>query len=145
MARTFRQRRQMHAVSELNVTNLVDLAFVLLIVFMLAAPLLDQPPEQTIPVNLPVESQSPQAQADPQTRFENITIRANGTYSFGARNVTMAELGRELSRFSGQSNPPVIRLRMDAASTAQQYIAVMDELKKNNLTKWTLDTRVQPN
>ena len=36
MARTFRQRRQMHAVAELNVTNLLDLAFVLLIIFMRA-------------------------------------------------------------------------------------------------------------
>ena len=50
MARTFRRRRQMHAVSELNVTNLVDLAFVLLIVFMLAAPLLDAPPSRPFPL-----------------------------------------------------------------------------------------------
>ncbi|GAB1487720.1 ExbD/TolR family protein [Opitutaceae bacterium] len=143
MARTFRQRRQMHAVSELNVTNLVDLAFVLLIVFMLAAPLLDTPPEQTIPVNLPVESKSPQAKTDPDTRFEIITVRASGGYSLGNRTVALAELDRELARVAGTANPPVIRFRMDANSTAQQYISVMDLLKKHNLTKWTLDTQVQ--
>ena len=143
MARTFRRRRQMHAVTELNVTNLVDLAFVLLIVFMLAAPLLDAPPEQTIPINLPQESQSPQAKADPDARFESITIRANGSYSLGARTVTLPELRRELGQFSAQSNPPVIRLRADANSTAQQYITVMDELKKSNLTKISFDTQIQ--
>ena len=42
MARTFRRHRQMHALSELNVTNLLDLAFVLLIIFMISAPLLNQ-------------------------------------------------------------------------------------------------------
>lgn len=143
MARTFRQRRQLHAVSELNVTNLVDLAFVLLIVFMLAAPLLTPSEEQTIPVNLPVESQSPQAKADPDTRYEAITIKADGTYSLGARSVTLAELSRELARFAAQPRPPVFRLRMDARSNAQQFIAVMDELKKYNLTKITFDTQVQ--
>jgi len=143
MARTFRQRRKLHAVSELNVTNLVDLAFVLLIVFMLAAPLLDQPPEQTIPINLPVESQSPQAKADPNARFEAITVRANGTFLLGSRAITLADLRRELALFSTQPNPPVIRLRADAASTAQQYITLMDELKKNNLTKVSFDTQIQ--
>lgn len=143
MARTFRQRRQMHAVSELNVTNLVDLAFVLLIVFMLAAPLLETPPEQTIPINLPMESQSPQAKADPDTRFEVITVRADGTYLLGSRTVTLTQLRSELAGFGRQPTPPVIRLRADAASTAQQYITLMDELKKSNLTKVSFDTQVQ--
>jgi len=41
----------MHAVAELNVTNLLDLAFVLLIIFMIATPLITS--EQTIPIELP--------------------------------------------------------------------------------------------
>lgn len=56
MARTFKRPRAMQPLSELNVTNLIDVAFTLLIIFMIATPLIQQ--EQTIPVNLPVESKS---------------------------------------------------------------------------------------
>ena len=139
MARTFRQRRQMHAVAELNVTNLVDLAFTLLIIFMIATPLIQQ--EQTIPVNLPVESKSQQQKPDPADKFESITILANGTYNLSGRVLSRAGLSGEFARFSGQSKPPVFRIRMDAKATAQQFITVMDELKKANLTRITFDTQ----
>ena len=42
----------MEALNEINVTPLIDLAFALLIIFMIATPLL----EQTIPLELPLES-----------------------------------------------------------------------------------------
>ena len=46
MARTFRRTRATHPISELNVTNLIDLAFTLLIIFMISTPLIQQ--EQTV-------------------------------------------------------------------------------------------------
>ena len=139
MARTFRQRRQMHAVAELNVTNLVDLAFTLLIIFMLATPLMQQ--EQTIPVNLPVESKSLQQKPDPDTKFESITIQADGSYNLSSRIITRGQLPDEFSRFAREPKPPVFRIRMDAKATAQQLIIVMDELKRANLTRITFDTQ----
>lgn len=139
MARTFRQRRQMHAVAELNVTNLVDLAFTLLIIFMLATPLMQQ--EQTIPVNLPVESKSLQQKPDPDTKFESITIQADGSYNLSSRIITRGQLPDEFSRFAREPKPPVFRIRMDAKATAQQFIIVMDELKRANLTRITFDTQ----
>ncbi len=140
MARTFRRQRQSAPISELNLTNLIDLGFTLLIIFMIATPLINM--EQTIPVNLPVESMSPQAQPDPETRFENITVRADGSYVLGTTPLTLAQLAAELARFAAEANPPVFRLRIDAAATGQHFISVMDELKKHNLTKFTLDTQI---
>ncbi len=63
MARTFRRQRQAHAIADLNVTNLIDLGFTLLIIFMIATPLITQ--EQTTPVDLPVTSRQQQAKPDP--------------------------------------------------------------------------------
>jgi biopolymer transport protein ExbD len=143
MARTFRQRRQMHAVSELNVTNLLDLAFVLLIIFMIATPLITQS-EQTVPVNLPVESASEQQKPDPDAKSETIVIRADGTCLLGDRPVALNRMSQELARYASQSKPPVFRIRMDANSTAQQFISVMDALKKNNLSKISFDTQISP-
>jgi len=139
MARTFRQRRQMHAVAELNVTNLLDLAFVLLIIFMIATPLITA--EQTVPVDLPVESKSPQNAPDPDTKFEAIVIKADGTCMVGSRSVPLNRLVQELATYSGQSKPPVFRIRMDANATAQQFMTVMDALKQNNLSKISFDTK----
>jgi biopolymer transport protein TolR len=142
MARTFRRQRQMHPIAELNVTNLIDLGFTLLIIFMIATPLIQQ--EQTIHVNLPVEFPRPQVKPDPDTKFENITVKADGTYLLGTRTFTLARLTAELAKYAGQPKPPVFRLRMDARSTAQQYVSILAALEKNNLTRISIDTQVQP-
>ncbi len=147
MARTFRRHRQMHALSELNVTNLLDLAFVLLIIFMIATPLINQ--EQTLPVNLPVESMSEQSQPDKDTKFVAVTVKANGTYlidSDGNRPVSPRELpGRlqAIAALAGAKNPPVIRIRADASVPYQNIITLMDELKKARLGRVSFDTQVK--
>lgn len=140
MARNFRrQRPTTHPIADLNVTNLIDLGFMLLIIFMVATPLIQQ--EQTVPMKLPIESKSAQTKADPSDKFESITVRANGTYTLGGRTVTLPQLARELARFAAQPKPPVFSLRMDAGSTAQQFVSVFDELKKNNLSRVQIITQ----
>lgn len=146
MARTFRRNRQMHALSELNVTNLLDLAFVLLIIFMIATPLINQ--EQTLPVDLPIESLSPQS-APRDTRFVAITVRANGTYLIdadGNRPLSRAELPARLVALAttgAGDEQPVIRIRADATVPYQQIITLMDELKKAKLGRVSFDTQVR--
>lgn len=139
MARTFRQRRQMHAVAELNVTNLLDLAFVLLIIFMIATPLITA--EQTIPINLPSESASP-SKPDPDATFQTISIDRKGGYFFGEKPVALSELQSRLHQLATEKKPPVIRIRADLTLQWQQVVTLMDELKKANLTKISFDTQV---
>ncbi|MET0262574.1 MAG: biopolymer transporter ExbD [Rariglobus sp.] len=138
MARTFRQRRQMHAVAELNITNLLDLAFVLLIIFMIATPLITA--EQTIPINLPSQSKTPQT-PDPDAKFQSISIDRQGAYFYGEKRVTLSELQARLSQLATDSKPPVIRIRADLTLQWQQVVTLMDELKKNNLSKISFDTQ----
>lgn len=148
MARTFRRHRPMHALSELNVTNLLDLAFVLLIIFMIATPLINQ--EQTLPVNLPVESVSEQTAADPDTKFISVTVRADGTYLIdadGNRPLSARELPGRLQAIAasaGAANQPVVRIRADATVPYQNIITLMDELKKARLGRVSFDTQVKP-
>jgi biopolymer transport protein ExbD len=141
MARTFRRQRTGQPIAELNVTNLIDLGFMLLIIFMITAPLIK--PEQTIPVNLPSESKSPQAKPDPTTKFETVTVKADGTYLLGTQALSLAQLSREFANFALQPKPPVFRLRMDAKSTAQQYVAVLAEMEKHHLSRISIDTQIQ--
>ena len=136
MARTFRRPRQLHPVAELNVTNMVDLGFTLLIIFMITTPLIQQ--EQTIPVNLPGESKK--AQTPPETDFQSISIDENGSLYLGSQRVSYNELAKQLAALSAKPKQPVIRIRADMNLQWQQVVRVMDEIKKHNLTKITFDT-----
>jgi biopolymer transport protein TolR len=139
MARTFRRPRATHPISELNVTNLIDVAFTLLIIFMIATPLIQQ--EQTIPVNLPSESVKQQPKPDPDTEFQAISIDKSGNYYIGNKRVSFSELTNALAAMAAKSKPPVIRIRADLTLQWQQVVRLMDEIKRHNLTKITFDTQ----
>lgn len=139
MARSFRRHRQNAPISELNLTNLIDLGFTLLIIFMIATPLIQQ--EQTIPVNLPIESPSPQQPPDPDTRFQTISIDDSGRYYFGQTELSFADLRVRLAELAADPKPPVIRIRADLTLQWQQVVGLMDELKRHSLSKITFDTQ----
>ena len=140
MARIFRRPRQLHPVAELNITNMVDLGFTLLIIFMIATPLIQQ--EQTIPVNLPVEGKK--AQDVPlDTEFQAVSIDKAGRFYFGQSAVSFPELASKLAALAAKPKQPVIRIRADLSLQWQQVVRVMDEIKKNNLTKITFDTEAK--
>jgi biopolymer transport protein TolR len=141
MARTFRRRQTAAPISELNVTNLIDLGFTLLIIFMIATPLIQQ--EQTIPVNLPTESKSPQQKPDKNARYVAISIDAKGNYYLdnSPTPVPYQQLKLRLRGFAAEAKPPVMRIRGDAKLPYEKVIQLMDELKRNNLLKFTFDTQ----
>ena len=140
MARTFRRQRTSHPIAELNVTNLIDLGFTLLIIFMIATPLINQ--EQTIPINLPSESKSTQVKPDKNTRYVAVSIDSKGYY-VDDRPVPMSfnDLKVRLKAMATDPEPPVIRIRADAKLPYEKIVQLMDELKKNNLLKFTFDTQ----
>ncbi len=138
MARIFRRPRHLHPVAELNITNMVDLGFTLLIIFMIATPLIQQ--EQTIPVNLPVEGKKSQAQTPPETEFQAVSIDRAGNFYFGTKRVSFPELASNLGAVAAKPKPPVIRIRADLTLQWQQVVRLMDEIKKHNLTRITFDT-----
>ncbi|HVZ64948.1 MAG TPA: biopolymer transporter ExbD [Lacunisphaera sp.] len=140
MARIFRRPRQLHPVAELNITNMVDLGFTLLIIFMISTPLIQS--EQTIPVNLPVEGKKAQTPPSDQD-FQAVSIDRAGNYYFGQRKVSFTELSSNLSALAAKPKQPVIRIRADLSLQWQQVVRVMDEIKKYNLTKITFDTAVK--
>jgi biopolymer transport protein TolR len=141
MARTFRRHRTAHPIAELNLTNLIDLGFTLLIIFMIATPLINQ--EQTIPIKLPLESKSAQQKPDKSDRFVAISIDSKGNYYLDnkATPISAGELRVRLRSLAGESRPPIIRIRGDADVPYRRIVQLMDELKKNNLLKFTFDTQ----
>ncbi len=141
MARTFRRQRTANPIADLNITNLVDLGFTLLIIFMIATPLIQQ--EQTIPVNLPVEAKRGQPKPPSETEFQPIAIDRHGQYYFGSRPVSFKELEELVAGLGVREKQPVIRIRADQTLQYQQVIRLMNLLMKNNLSKITFDTQTE--
>ncbi|MDE3084659.1 MAG: biopolymer transporter ExbD [Verrucomicrobiota bacterium] len=140
MARSFRRPRQVHPIAELNVTNLIDLGFTLLIIFMIATPLIQQ--EQTIPLNLPKEEKSAFSKPPSETRFVAISIDKAGHYYYAGQRVNFAQLKSRLTGLAIEARQqPVIRIRADSSLAWQQVITLVSELKKRKLTKVTFDTQ----
>lgn len=137
MARQFHRKDRLSALTEINVTPLIDLAFALLIIFMITTPLL----EQTIAVNLPVESVSPQ----PEDRedFQSIAIDQAGLYYWGEEQVSLQQLGDLLDTMAMDPAPPVLSIRADANLPYQKVITVIDMIKQRKLSKISLDTKVE--
>lgn len=124
--------------TELNVTPLMDLAFSLLIIFMISTPLL----EQTIPVNLPKQDAN-SASVRPDIDFQLITIKADGQIYWGKQPVDLVELNSLLASLSKTQDPPAISLRADRNLIYQKVIDIIDAIKRHNLTKLHLDTEVK--
>jgi biopolymer transport protein ExbD len=77
--RKFHKKNRLTALTEINVTPLIDLAFALLIIFMIATPLL----EQTIPINLPGEVSKPQL--DVKNDIQVVSISRQGELYWGSK------------------------------------------------------------
>lgn len=134
----FQRRETVGAMTELNVTPLMDLAFSLLIIFMISTPLL----EQTIPVDLPKQEKSASSQR-PKIDFQVISLDAKGQIYWGKQAVDFPELNRLLGSLSAMPEPPAISLRGDGSLPYQKIVDVLDAIKRHNLTKLHLDTAVK--
>src|SRR5579859_2932643 len=103
-----RGRCRRGALSEINVTPLVDVMLVLLIVFMISAPLLTA----GVPVELPkTEAGSLQDQSEPLT----VTIRADGQIFVKDDEVPFGALAPHLREMAGPTTKPIY-VRADGRS-----------------------------
>ena len=137
MARDFKRKNKLAVISDLNVTPLIDLAFSLLIIFMITTPLL----EQTVELNLPVEAAK--TQADDREDFQSISIDRAGAYYWGEDPVSEQQLADLLDTMAMNAAPPVLSIRADAQLAYQKVITVVDMIKQRKLSKISLDTKVE--
>ena len=135
--RKFQKKNRLTALTEINVTPLIDLAFALLIIFMIATPLL----EQTIPINLPGEVSKPQL--DVKNDIQVVSISRQGELYWGSKKVTEAEMTVLLQETSKADVVPVLRIRADKELPYERVIGKIDLIKQKNLVKISLDTVVK--
>ena len=121
------------ALSEINVTPLVDVMLVLLIVFMISAPLLTA----GVPVELPkTEAGSLQDQAEPLT----VTIRADGQIFVKEDEVPFGALAPRLQQMAGPNTTKPIYVRADGKAPYAIVAQVMAALSTGGFTSINLIT-----
>lgn len=142
MARIFRRKHTAQPIADLNLTNLIDLGFTLLIIFMICASYSQD--EQTVPVNLPTVSRTPQLKPDKSDRFVAIGVDAAGRYYIEneTTSVTLAELRGRLKGFAAETKQPVIRIRGDGKATYEKVAQLFNEVERAGLVRFTIDSQV---
>ncbi len=120
--RGLRSRASTSALGEINVTPLVDVVLVLLLVFMVTAPMMSR----GIDVSLPVANQ-------PQTQEEDritISIDASGMTYVGDKAVNLILLEDQIRGLMTGRSQKVVYLRADERLRYGKVIEVVDKLKK---------------
>lgn len=137
MARDFKRPNKLAVISDLNVTPLIDLAFSLLIIFMITTPVIEQYNRIDLPTQNSVSTQKP-----PEKEDKFITIDAEGRYNWGQDSVTKNELEILLDQVAKDTgDQPTIHLRGDRTLPYQKIMDVINMLKSRNLRKLSLDTK----
>ncbi len=108
--------------SEINVTPFIDVMLVLLIVFMVAAPL----STVDVPVNLPGSSAAPQTRPDEPLW---LSLGADRVLSLGNEPVTTDALQAALDAASGGNRETAVFLRADRDIPYGELMAVLDGLR----------------
>ena len=129
-----RRGRHRPPMAEINVTPLVDVMLVLLIIFMVTAPLL----VTGVPVNLP---ESRAKGLDQEQKPTMISIESDGRIHLNESEISDADLPTQLEMLktqAGGKEPPQVYLRADKALDYGRVMFVMGELNAAGLNKVAL-------
>ena len=122
-----------HTLSELNITPLLDLAFVLLVIFILTT----APPVNDMDITLPTAGARPK---DVASKANYVTVDNSGKIFLNAVEMNEDQLLRTLVEFRKQDPDLNVVVRGDSRIQYQRIIGVMDVLISANISKVGLAT-----
>jgi biopolymer transport protein TolR len=127
------RRARRAALSEINVTPLVDVMLVLLIIFMISAPLLTV----GVPLQLPkTEAGAMQDQQEPLT----VSVRASGEIFLNQTQVPFGSLAPAMRDMAGQGFSKPVYVRADGRAPYAIVAQVMAALSSSGFTSINLIT-----
>jgi biopolymer transport protein ExbD/biopolymer transport protein TolR len=132
----FSQRNSLVTLSEINITPLLDLAFVLLIIFVITRPLL----EQSIDLQLPQNMGKPETRTIDRRNIRMVEITPRGDYWLQGRHLSLPQLEALLVR-THQENPRlIVDIRSDRRTAWNNVAAVFDACLRNGITQFSVRT-----
>jgi len=134
--RRFSQRNSLVTLSDINITPLLDLAFVLLIIFVITTPLL----EKGIAVTLAKASGQPDSKLDKHD-IKIVEIDAHGVYSMGKRPMKLNQVVAQLVQDYRYNPNMVIYVRADENSRIKDFVALANSCVENGISRYSLRTQ----
>ena len=135
--RRYSQRNSLTTLSEINITPLLDLAFMLLIIFMITTPLLENS------MNLVIPSSGATTPPITSSQVQTISIDRTETIRFNNQVVDPETLSARLLELK-RTNPDVaVVIRPDRELPVQKLVSLMDVLQRAQITKVGIATRAE--
>ena len=136
--RRFSQRSHLVTLSDINITPLLDLAFVLLIIFVITTPLL----EQSIDLKLP-RGGRPETPID-KTDIRTVEVSGTGYYALDKRRMQLAPMIVQLANEFRANKNLVVYIRADKDCRYDLVAQVIDGCQKYGITRYSLRTDPSP-
>jgi biopolymer transport protein ExbD len=134
--RRFSQRSSLVTLSEINITPLLDLAFVLLIIFVITTPLLEQG------LNLKLPSGGKPDRPIERRDVRTVEVSPQGALLLDRRRLSLDQIEATLVR-DFRANPNlVVYLRADENCRWKDVESVIDRCQRNGITR--LSARTEP-
>ena len=135
--RRYSQRQSLSTLSEINVTPLLDLAFVLLIIFMITTPLLESS------MNLVIPSSGAKNPPINRSQVQTISIDRTDTIRFNNQAVDLATLITRLTELRAANPDVAIVIRPDRELPVQKLIGLLDAVQRAGITKVGIATKAE--
>jgi biopolymer transport protein ExbD len=134
----FSQRSAFSTLAELNVTPLLDLAFVLLIIFVISTPLIDRKADLVLP-----SSRASEGAIDP-SNVQTVTIDRNLQLALNGDPLQAEVLAPELAALAQEKGEIGVIIRAHKELPVQQLVDVMDVIRKAKIAKVGVVTQTGP-
>jgi biopolymer transport protein ExbD len=119
---------------ELNITPLLDLVFVLLVIFIITTPQMMNNLEMTLP------SGKPPPPSKEKPKINKIAVEASGQITLNEQSVTVPELKADLQSLKAADPDLKVVVKGSDEADYQNMIAVLDVLRQLDITKVGLAT-----
>jgi biopolymer transport protein ExbD len=131
----FSQRSHLVTVAEINITPLLDLAFVLLIIFVITTPLL----EQSISLKLPKGAGQPDQRID-KRNIRTVEISNTGVYALDRKQMSLSQILSRLD-YDFRENPNlIVYIRADKESRYDLVAQLLGGCQHAGITRYSLRT-----
>ena len=125
-------RRNAGPVAEMNITPLVDVMLVLLVIFMVSAPVMSGTLDMQIPTSVPPTKQEPPPRAQ-------LSVQADGSYLLDGQAVAKTALTDELANLAKAAPRTVLQISANADADYQGFATAVSAAQQSGLKNLAME------